>query len=204
MAAVMKVSTVLRWIPWAVMRPVELREPASHVGQQSGLPFCSCPGIFLHKRRTNHHSIINSHLIMCQRHGEWLNSGGQAIGLVKVKISNLKWRPKSGIWLTFGLRFWVCVYLVCVGFLTSTPLPTRSCVEALLDARATVDPEAPGGHTPLYLASQAGSPNCVRLLLGCGADRSHTTTVSLPKTQHTMLTQQDMLGVSLLVHIAEA
>ncbi|KAG7276748.1 hypothetical protein CRUP_030365 [Coryphaenoides rupestris] len=38
-----------------------------------------------------------------------------------------------------------------------------------------VSPVAPGGRTPLYLASQAGSPDSVRVLLGSGADRSQTT-----------------------------
>lgn len=57
--------------------------------------------------------------------------------------------------------------------------PPCSCVEALLAAGAAVDAAAAGGHTPLFLACEAGGLDCVRVLLTAGADRSLATTVRL-------------------------
>lgn len=57
--------------------------------------------------------------------------------------------------------------------------PPSSCVEVLLAAGAAVDLTAAGGQTPLFLACEAGKPDCARVLLSAGADRSRTTAVSL-------------------------
>ena len=48
-----------------------------------------------------------------------------------------------------------------------------------------MDAAAAGGQTPLFLACETGRLDCVRVLLGAGADRSRTTAVSpLRHPQH--------------------
>lgn len=73
------------------------------------------------------------------------------------------------------------VYIYIYVLVSTFPVwpPPSSCVEVLLAAGAAVDVTAAGGQTPLFLACEAGKPDCARVLLSAGADRSRSTAVSL-------------------------